>query len=249
MVLISNDKLVRFSNKRLFISGNVVELYEYEKPYSYNWLSYEKKPSGKEKEKREDSVFRSRKKIRRIIFANANQYGYKPIFITFTFKDNVTSIATSNRYWATYIKKMKYKFGKNLKYITVIEFQNKRAKKYNQQATIHYHTLFFNLPYIKNIKGEFSKIWPYGWVKIKTIKHVRSLGAYVSKYLQKEVMDNRLIGNKAFFSSRGLKPSLETRNEKNIDNFLAHAKLKKSIETQYRSIQCGLISYKQFILN
>jgi len=86
--------------------------------------------------------------------------------------------------------------GRSLRYLAVPELQKRGA--------IHYHVIYFDLPYIAGIKSIFAKSWGHGHVQIKAIRHVRNVGAYVSKYFSKQWAQSRLFGGKNYFSSEGL---------------------------------------------
>jgi len=159
---------------------------------------------SKAKTRRDDSVSRSRQKIYDIVDSNIREFSYMPVFATFTFKENVTNIRTANGYFRNFIRRLSNQYDHKLAYLTVVEFQKRGA--------IHYHTIFFNLPFIHMLK--FEKIWSYGTTNINGIRKVKDVASYVCKYLTKETLDNRLVGEKVYFTSRGLK-----RSEVSFDNF------------------------------
>jgi len=211
---IRNADLVKFSHKRLVVSGESFELYVYEKPFSYNWPPMTRntgaRASARAKPRRADNLANSRRRIQRLIEANMYAYGQVPKFITYTFAENVTNLDDANRAWNVYMSKMRPAFGK-LKYLVVVEFQKRGA--------VHFHVVFFNLGYVKNIKRRFQKMWGNGWVKVIALGHVQSVGRYVAKYLTEDTHDERLIGRKAYFTSRGLAQPEEFRNEDNVEQW------------------------------
>jgi hypothetical protein len=226
---------------RLIQTGDFIELYQYASPYFYN------KPPPKKSDcpagstfRRKDNLSRARNKIRRVINANSFAYNCKPIFVTYTFADNVQDIEKANKLFTEHIKRFNYYITKEkksyLKYMTVIEFQKRGA--------IHYHTLFFNLHYIPHLKNELSKLWGHGFVKVKTIRNVHNVGAYVSKYLRKETMDKRLVGQKAYFCSRRLFPIREYRNEDSIRTILQNYTFEEEYQNTYESSYYGRVNYK-----
>jgi len=189
--------------------------------------------------RRSDNLTVARQKIRRIINANKNQYDQKTKFITYTFKENITSLEEANKKWRKYCKKIQYRYGK-IKYLSVVEFQKRGA--------IHYHVLYFNLPYIKEIKPTLSKLWKHGFINIKTLKEVRNVGAYVCKYLQKEIMDKRLLREKAYFCSKGLIKFEEYKHSEDIAEKLASGIIEKEVQKEYESMAYGRIIYQQGII-
>jgi len=124
-----------------------------------------------------------------------------------------------------------------MKYLCVVAFQKRGA--------IHFHAVFFNLPYVRNVKKELSSMWGHGFVKLITVDHVKNLGAYVSKYLQKDIMDKRLVGRKAFFCSRGLIRPRQIRVEKSVAKILGSATLACEVSSEYASRHFGRITYQQ----
>lgn len=235
-----DQSLIKTTKKIMISTGTLVELFEYQKPVYYNFSprgerSYEKK---KKEKRREDSVYRARANIKRIVDGNAWCDGYTPIFITFTFGEHITEPKDANKEWSLFVKRINFKLKRKLKYLTVIEFQ--------KQGRVHYHVLYFDLPYIENIKTLFSDVWGNGFVNIKTIKDVVHLGGYVSKYLTKENIDKKLVGQKAFFCSRNISKPQKIRNEVTIDNFFNSDKIELTYETDYKSESYGLVRYSKY---
>ncbi|NLA96514.1 MAG: Rep protein, partial [Clostridiaceae bacterium] len=183
-------------NEKIIKSGNVIEVYKYENRVQYGFEKTENKygricvASAENKEiNREKVVNRARTSIRRLVNANVTP---RSKFVTLTFKEDIKDLRQANYEFEKFIKRLKYKFNLNIKYLTVIEFQDK-----NRGGVIHYHTIFFNLPYIPNM--ELSKIWKNGFIRINRIDNVDNVGAYVCKYMSKDNADVRLQEKKCFF--------------------------------------------------
>jgi hypothetical protein len=212
---INGKNLVKISHKKLIQSGNFYESYVYTKPYAYNFIG--SKNTGTRKNVLEDrkdfSIKRTRDHIRRIVNANSAGKEFRPIFITYTFAENVQNLGQANSIWTVFSRRFNRYVGYNLKYLCVVEFQKRGA--------IHYHVVYFDLVYIPKIKVVVSSLWGKGFVKIIAIRKVQNLGAYVSKYLQKGVIDKRLCGKKAYFISRGLIMPECIRDEDQIDLLLS----------------------------
>jgi len=235
-----DKSLIKKSNTRLIVSGGFYELYRYSQPYYYN-----KSPSASEKlylesvksdERRDDNLFSCRQHIRRLINSNVGIYGHKTKFVTYTFKENITNLRHANKIWQSYQKKLKYRF-KSVKYLLVVEFQKRGA--------VHYHVVYFNLPYIAGGGKYLSALWGSGDVNIRAIELVKNVGAYVCKYLQKGTLDRRLVGEKAFFCSRGLVKPFELKSKESIDIFLNQCILKEEVKRVYSSTLYGEINYFQ----
>ncbi len=156
---------------------------------------------------------RSFKRARRNLIdtINTNVFGWKdeegapypPVFLTLTFKDNITNIPEANYEYTKFIRRMNWEAYDSkqsiLKYVVVIEFQ--------KRGSIHYHVILFNLPYIH--KTTVADVWGHGFIKIKMIEDVSDVGFYVTKYMSKDFDDPRLEKNKSYFVSKGLlKPTI-----------------------------------------
>jgi len=237
-------KLVKSSHKRLITYSNKYELYIYEKNFFFNKAPEKKTAHSREaepvRERREDNLYRARLRIRRLIGANESAWGEKLKFVTYTFGKNVSDLQEANAYWAEYQRKIKHEFT-GLKYLAVVEFQKRGA--------IHYHVLYFNLPFRKHIKKILAETWGHGFVNIQTVEHIRHVGAYVSKYLQKQIMDKRLSREKAFFCSKGLIQPNENRAEETIDGIIRTHILNPEVEQVYQTTHFGKITYQAGIIN
>lgn len=231
---------------RVIVSGKWAECFYYQFP------PYEHRKRHKKKERRyyfhtdeeilsrrDDSLTRSRSMIRRLV--NSNPELSK--FITLTFGDNVIDLNVANTSFKTFIQRLKYSVEDYLKYIAVVEFQKRGA--------VHYHMLS-NLRYIK--KEDLASVWSNGFIKINRIDHVSNVGAYVSKYLQKDFADPRLVGRKAYFTSRIIKrPQVFGVNFQavipDVIRELGIDQLEPIFERSFESQYMGKTTYQQFKLD
>jgi hypothetical protein len=124
-------------------------------------------------------------------------------------------------------------------YLAIVEFQKRGA--------VHYH-LLCNLRYVQSKKIE--KIWKHGFIKIKRISNIKNIGAYVCKYLQKEMFDKRMFGKKKYFRSQDLEKPVEIVGD-NASFFVKNGKDKmilvweKEFENEYRGkVLYRLYNYK-----
>jgi len=245
MIEINGKSLIKKSRLRIVISGKNVEVYKYKKPYFYNRPPQRQKVFADErilrqKDRRLDNIFAVRQKIKRIVTANVTAWGFKPLFVTFTFAENVDDPQMANPLWTIYTKKLNdflYKRGlSSAKYLSVVEFQKRGA--------VHYHTIYFNIPFIEDIKVHFAKLWDNGFIKIISIDHVQYVGAYICKYLQKGLVDERLRQRKAFFTSRKLLRPITIRDEYNCFDYLQkNDTLSLSDHISIDSDRYGIIDY------
>lgn len=250
MIEINNKQLIKKSYSKLVISGNVLERYQYEKPYFYNFAPRKKRLTGDTSlvssmgGRRRDNTYRSAQKIKRIVFANDNLWNCKSLFLTFTFAENVTSVKGANVLWSQYVRKfnnfLRKRGYEKAKFLTVVEFQKRGA--------VHYHTIYFNIPFIKGLKEHIEDMWEHGFIKVISLEKIKYIGNYVSKYLQKGITDDRLKREKAFFTSRGLHRPIEIRNEENVLAILDNSDtISLSDTTHVTSAKYGKIDYYRYI--
>lgn len=192
--------------------------------------------------KLQKNIMRTRNMVRRLILAN---FDTTAKFWTFTFDDKKVppeisrSIEGSNGLWKTFIQRMRYKYP-DFKYLAVLEFQKDRG-------AVHYHCLC-DLPFVK--QRLVQEIWGNGFVSVNRIKHVDNLGAYVVKYMTKEMTDERFFGSKLYQCSKGLERPVEYRGEM-AERMVAALDLsqKKEVFTNsYGSEYLGQITYKEYNL-
>lgn len=199
--------------RKVIVSGNSVELYEYDsnnpvfkgykrKNKSYRILSDEERHLNQVRSRQ-----RSKKTLRRIINANFDIW---KAFMTLTFDNNstlfsvthdTTNLKECNYQFKKFIERLKYRYGKNIRYVAVVEFQS--------NGNVHYHVIFDRYIDIYELQND---IWKMGICRANKINNIDHIGAYVVKYMQKDLMDNRLNGNKVYFTSKGLKKPLEMDN-------------------------------------
>ena len=246
--------------KKIVQSGDVIEIYEYEKGYLKGYELTDNEKNGRLKgeksnnyeEHRKQVLQRAKKNLRRLINANHGQYGdqFTSKFLTLTFKDDVKDIDKANYEFTKFIQRLNYYcFGTkkaNLKYTCVIEF--------HKSGVIHYHVIIYNMPYVK--ANDIANIWGNGFIKINKIDDIGNVGAYVAEYLGQtekgqghDIEDDRLQGKKSYFSSRGLFKPIEITDKKVVEQ-VASA-LPEDILTYsatYDNEHLGNITYKQYNL-
>lgn len=240
------------------IAGPVLEVKIYEKPIKYGLEDTNKKArERREYVKTKDTSrrvgdFRTKRRIRQLIYANAHKYldgrgrAHTPIFITFTFADNITSPKEANKYFTKFLKRLNYALTGSkqatLKYLTVIEFQKRGA--------VHYHSVFFNLPFINGNVHEFiAKAWSHGFIKINAINDLQHLANYVAKYLTKSERDERLDQKKYFFTSKYLYQPVEIYDNNKIGFILQYLPSSaEKVEVDYKNYRGENINYIRYKL-
>lgn len=239
-------------NRQLTIAGNVVEFRNYENGVYKGVQTKSRERIGRKNaahtseetkaENRKKTAYRAKRYVRQI--ANANPQLNK--FLTLTFAENQTDIKQARYEFEKFIKRLqtysKKKFGKSyqIKYICVIEFQERGA--------VHFH-LLCNLPYIA--AEQLAEIWGNGFIKIERIDEIDNVGAYITKYMTKDNIDERLKGKKCYTMSKGLNTPTVYTNEKEINKIMESILEKDIIRTitrEYESEYYGKITYVQIVL-
>lgn len=236
----------KYVDKKIIISGDILEVYEYENGYILGRRDNNEKSNTKSlnyEENRKKTLQRARANLKRIINSNIGMYGVKPKFLTLTFKENIQDLNIAHYEFKKFIQRVNYEIFKSkksfLKYTAVVEFQKRGA--------IHYHVIFYNLPYITS--NMIEKIWNNGFVKINAIDNVKNVGSYVTKYMQKSLNDKRLEGRKCYFNSKGLYKPIEITEKKQVEELINKLPDDKKIySANYKNDYLGNIKYSQYKL-
>lgn len=210
---------------RVIKAGDIVDIYEYEKPVMYGYQqSIDTAPrremdlTDEEHYKRKDNLSRARQMIRYYIWTNRTPYMK---FVTFTYRDNMQDYWQFLKDWKRFVERMSRK-GYKLRYLYVLERQERGA--------IHVHAVIFNNEYIP--QDFLTEVWGHGFVWIIRINHVRNVGAYVSKYLQKDSM--QYYGSYAYHLSRNLRKPEELRVDET--DVLTLPKLEDELEITHEEV-------------
>lgn len=256
---------MKIYNAKAIVSGDVIEVIEYGKEIIKDMetdrirTGRSKKADETEQESnREKVLHRARQEIRRTVSANCGGWSdargrpFRPKFLTLTFAENITDLSTANHEFKLFILRLGNKVGDRsrrncLKYLVIPEFQKRGA--------VHYHVIFFNLPFIPWEK--VRACWRHGDISINAIDKVDNVGAYVSKYLSKDLCDERLKGKKCYRKSKGLlEPyvvefNTNTREgKKELESVVqtAQAVAKRAYQVEYQSDYLDSIVYRQYTL-
>ena len=234
----------KYYKQKIFRFGSVTEIYNYEKPVYLG-----KKTKGRpklscnievKKINREKVSSRIRNNVRRLIL---NNFDESCRFITLTFKENITDLRIANREFKKFIQRLRYQYS-DFKYLAVIEFQ--------QRGAVHYHMLC-DLDFIE--VAEIEKIWENGFVWIKDLlkanngKPVDNVGAYLVKYMNKNILDKRLMGKKAYFTSRNLVRPEIVYEDIGLDECFEKYDLSKNYmvySNSFMSKENGMVLYYEF---
>ena len=259
-----------FTKIKATLAGPVLEVKQYQHAIEYGISKnitqtncYGRKNSETKDSSRNISNFRTKRRIRQLVYANAYKYrdargrAYQPIFATFTFKDSMPDPKSANPLFTAFLKRLNYQLTGSkkatLKYITIVEFQ-KDVDFYGNikpnGGSVHYHTVFFNLPFITgDVQKFFRYIWSYGFSKVNGVNNLQHLANYIAKYLTKSDRDKRLDNKKYFFSSKGLYQPKEIYQRSAILKLLdtLPADIEKS-EMEYKTYKGEKILYTRFKL-
>jgi hypothetical protein len=246
-------------NFKVIISGKQVEVYKYKKTILRD---YEKKEEQQEivqkepkqldlfeqqelkKQKIQSSINRTKTEIRRLV--NSNPQLNK--FMTLTFAKPTTDLKEANYIFNQFIKRIVYRYP-NFKYLAVPEYQKDTdywGRKKEQGGSVHYH-LLCNLPFIEMDALEY--LWGQGMVNIRETSKVNNLGAYMSKYLGKELFSGRMFGKKKFFRSQALHKPIEMLGivaERFAERYLS--KLVPVFKKTFSSDWSGEVEYSAYSL-
>lgn len=233
---------------KIITSGNVIELYTYEREVRTGKDADKEENNGRrgngkelfqegDNKNRSDALQKAKKRLRREINSNIDQWGQTAKFFTLTYAEHVTDIEESNYEFMKFIQRLNYQLKIRLKYSAVIEF--------TKRGRIHYHLVTYNLPYTPN--KQLAEIWGHGFVKINKIDQVDNVGAYVTKYMTKDNDDPRLKGKKCHFSSRGLKkPTEEIIDEKQKESLEQALEQYEAFRADFDTDYLGKITYRQY---
>ena len=238
-IFMKRPNLLKQFNKKLIVSGNILEIYEYEKPVA---KGFEKKRAGRanslftsseiKAENRKKTAQRARTTVRR--YANANPQLNK--FFTLTFAENQQNLDFAHYELDKFIKRLKTRF-KGFQFINVVEFQKRGA--------IHFH-LLCNLPYVP--VNELENIWKQGFVRINRIDNVDNVGAYITKYMTKDNVDERLVERKCYSMSKNLCSPDEYTKMDDIDEILDNLENVSRVHTsEFESEYYGIVRYTQIV--
>lgn len=219
-----------YSSAKAVISGSIAEVYLYKLPIEYGYEqpkihktnTYEKSEDEKQENKIR-SLQQTKRALRNILQSNGWQYLNNkgkpclPLFITLTFRENIKELSVAHREFKIFVQRFNFRFhGRakaNIRYLAVPEFQKRGA--------VHYHVIFFNLSFIKNIYDEINALWGNGFTLVETVRTLSHLVNYVAKYITADGLDERLTGRKRYFTSKGLIKPLEIRDEKIVADLIS----------------------------
>ena len=201
------DVCNRYILKKIVISGNHVEYYKYSMPIKCDFdkiTNPKVLDTEKPTEKRADNLSRARQTVRRLIWCNLTPHTK---FLTLTCEEACTDVKIFQRKMQTFFQAMTRK-GFKLRYLYVLERQEKRGLKEGNLGSWHAHIVVFN---DEKIPLDILKsAWKHGRSEIKILNGLRQkdeekindVGAYVCKYITKDA--SLELGSNVYRCSKGL---------------------------------------------
>lgn len=201
---------------KTIISGDVIEVYEYERKIKSTGLR-KRRVGGVSRRvvfalsQRPDSIRRRTRAFRRLL--QSNLVGEEiPALFTFTMLEVVT-LREAYVDFQHFIARVRRYEGKGFKYIAVPEFQ--------QRGAIHFHVLIWGIEQ-ERVLGErnsryFQRLWQKGFVDCIQTDGSPKLIGYVGKYLSKSMSDRRLYNQRAYLSSHNVLRSVSVNSLSPID--------------------------------
>lgn len=244
------DNEIYLTNRRLKITGYIFEFSTYGRSIILG-RKFRRKEKGEGKtdvvENRKKSMARAKRRLIDLVNSNVYQYTnehgmiFNPMFLSLTFRENITDLDFANKEFTKFIKRFNYKITglKNgyLKYVAVVEFQERGA--------IHYHMIYFNLPFIERVYDVLAELWTYGSRRLLPVERVQNVGFYLCKYFTKNISDERLTARKCYFTSRDLvKPKIYHFEESvNVIEKGLKLLLPDDVKPYHRSFDCDYLEH------
>ena len=142
-----------------------------------------------------NSLNQTMKSLRYLINANFSGQSNE-LWITLTFADSLLA-RNANAvylYFNKFIKRLRYKYGKDLEYIAVLEPHEIKNGDIKNWHGYHFHLLLKSYVRKKIFipHEDFENIWGLGFCRIERLNNIDNIGAYLSAYLT-NVEDNSEI--------------------------------------------------------
>jgi hypothetical protein len=243
---------------RAVIAGHIIKLYKYGDLQVCQkgkiCKGRQKREDRTEEEKQRDrkrNLWRARNALIDTINANVDRpWGERLKFFTMSFKDDIFDLKEANSQFNKFIKRLEYDINRKVHYTVIARFQDGKrpgGKVGGREGVIHYHVLFYDLPYVPHDK--LTGIWGRGFVWINAVDDVDNLGVYmVAGYMGNEIDDERLNGQKHYWSSRGLSRAVVMYGTEDLSAKLGIQGREPVKRKTFISEYIGVITYEQYNL-
>jgi len=201
MVIITRNKWINASVK-YFSDLGIMEVYKMHKSTVIGQGGGKRGQSKQSKEVREryqqQSAIRAGTRIRELVLANDLRYLW-----TLTYGEPVTDRQQVAQDFKKFIKRLNYALGDKVKYVAVMEIQEKRAKRSGKNV-LHLHMAVNR--YIDKVEV-FELAWGHGYTFVSEhSEQILKVASYMAKYVKKGFNDPRVRAGekKRYFCSQGL---------------------------------------------
>lgn len=203
-------------------------------------------------ERRSQTIRDARNRCRRLALMNFSE---NDTFMTLTFAENIQDITYADNEFKKFMKRFNYKYKRKSKFLAVREFQKRGA--------IHYHLLIdWKLPAtlkkaeLRSLERQIgTRVWGHGFVNLRSLRGqkkqdnpVDNVGAYLVKYMTKNLFENNFKQIKLYLCSRCLKrPKIYVQEE--AQKFLEDQEIKyqkQVFKNEYCSEYLGNIRYIEY---
>jgi len=255
-------------------SGNLIELYEYEK-HLPDRRRKPKKDNGRYRavnKRRVDNVQRCRKNFLRLVRSNLGG-DESPVFLTLTMFE-ILRVDVAFRCFTEFVARFRRKYGHAIRYIGVPEFQERGA--------VHFHVLVWGLKekdiLIEGSRGKtinqkiiwldwlnakgYSKsdlgstrsiqhLWARGFVDCIPTDGSPKLAGYLAKYMYKTMFDERLRKQKAYMCSGNVLRPMSLKTNTSVNVALDQWGVKEidlKVSKVFSTLWLGTCKYKSYVV-
>lgn len=201
MVIITRNKWINASVK-YFPDLGIMEVYKMHKSMVIGQGGGKRGQSKQSKEVREryqqQSAIRAGTRIRELVLANDLRYLW-----TLTYGEPVTDRQRVAEDFKKFVMRLNYALGDKVKYVAVMEIQEKRAKRSGKNV-LHLHMAVNR--YIDKAEV-FELAWGHGYTFVSEhSEQILKVASYMAKYVKKGFNDPRVRAGekKRYFCSQGL---------------------------------------------
>lgn len=196
------------SYTKIVQSGDLLEIYQYQKSPSPKRFSLYKKPLKKSLNSLKNPLqkkptFRFKRSIQRAKYnftrkVRASLSLGNPYMLTLTMVQNDVSLKKSYYHFTKFTLNLRKNYSNQIAWVAVPEFQKRGA--------VHFHALIWGLPQSvyerERDTRDLQAHWQRGWLDILKTNGSPKIASYMAKYMSKNMSDVRLSGEKSYTASR-----------------------------------------------
>jgi len=247
-------------------NGDIIEFYIMDKspldfvekaeqkeyPAELEWIYGVQENEDRKEDRRKQTLRDSMNTLKRL--AIRNFLPCETLFMTLTYREeehlSFLDIDIADNHFREFVDTLREESEQQFKYIAVREFTKK--------GRIHFHLLTdFKIDGdlsdpqeidLRRWERDVAKVWGHGFVDIKVTNHIDNVGAYLSKYMTKEIENDYFRKKKYYLCSKGLKRPEVITGETALALYQAMDKEKEVYTNSYESEYLGTITYKEYNL-